>query len=1358
MRSGTASAALGGTLAAVAMNGPGFVLLAGPNTYGGGTTVSAGTLQLGNASALGTPSGTLPLQVNGGLLDLNGQTITAGGLSGSGGTVASSSGGGVLVLTPASPANFSGTIAGATAVTLNAPGAVQTLSAANSYTGATTVTAGTLALGAAGTLGSGNTTITPGATLDVSAYGSGYSFSGGTLTAGPTPPGGTDVNGSLNVTGALLSVAGGSPSGAMTINGNLALSGGTVSLGQGGTIALTGGGALSLAGTDVIAPLAQLNTGTYTLFSYGSLAAGGTADLVMGGPFGSSPRQTYAFDASSGTAVTLTVAGFIGNLQWTGGSNSTWDTGTSQSWYNLSTSAADYFYGGDTVTFNDTPGTATTVNISGNVAPGTLTVSNTNVSYTFSGTGSIGGSTSLLMNGPGALTINNSNVYTGGTSLGGGLLNLGNAAALGSGTLTISGGSLDNSSGTAMTLAGNIAQNWNGSFAFLGSSPLNMGTGPVTLGTSATVTLCGTGALTVAGAIGDGGNNYSLTVIGPGPLVLAGSNTYGGGTKLISGVLVINNNGALGSGSLTINGGSLDSTVAGVTLANNPQNWNADFTFLGSQNLNLGAGAVTLCSSRTVTVNAGILTVAGAISDSGSGYSLTKAGTGTLNLSGSNTYTGDTMIALGTLQVGGSAAIPTGAGAGNVDFTTAASAAVLDINGIDTTINGLSQPNPSTTNLVVNNLSGTHTLTVGNNNATSTFAGILANNTGSGGVLALAKIGSGILTLAGTNTYTGNTSIGGGTLALVTGTTLPSVTTLNFSGTSTLNLNGNSQTVANMSSFADNSVATIAGTTGSSLTVSPATLNVEPTTTAATSLALNMASVGSFTYNNPAGTVSFGQVAGGGVATRVVATLSAGTNAITANVLDVGNNESSSTVPSTTLYLGASNSLAVNTINVGFSGDRPEGTVSFAAGLVNPVLTITGTAGGASTANLNIGSHDSNATAGNGHYTATDLFDTSAGTLNAQLGTVIIGQEHVQTSGIVRWIAYSSTLNMGAGLLTSNSMSVGLIQSGGTGTAYEFSASGAFNLTGGTAKITSLTVATNNFVYALSPSNNNTLSGEVTLNNGNLYATTIQEGPMAVAPSGTLNVTAQINWNGGTIGNLAGSNLNVSGVSLVTSAAGTANAFNISAAQTGTVNSVISGTGAIASVGPGTLVLNGSNTYSGGTFVEGSGTLQVGSNAAFGLGGLAANSGMVDLAGFTPAVATLNGLAGTITSSVSGASLTVSGSGSGVFSGTIEDDPNLSPGSAPVSLILAQGELTLNGENTYSGGTTVSGGTLILGNSEAIAAGSSLTVGNASAFEAVAQPMVAVVPEPGTLLLLAAGMMGAAVTCRFRRRYSSRSA
>ncbi len=171
-----------------------------------------------------------------------------------------------------------------------------------------------------------------------------------------------------------------------------------------------------------------------------------------------------------------------------------------------------------------------------------------------------------------------------------------------------------------------------------------------------------------------------------------------------------------------------------------------------------------------MTVNSGTLTIGGSIVG---GYGLTMSGTGMMVLAASNGYAGDTTIAQGTLQLGAAGAIPSGAGAGNVVFSNAAAAAVLDLNGNNATVNGLSQPNASTTNIVVNNLSGgTATLSVGGNDASSTFAGVLAdNNTGNppasgGGMLALTKIGSGVLTLDSANTYSGLTTISVGTLQL----------------------------------------------------------------------------------------------------------------------------------------------------------------------------------------------------------------------------------------------------------------------------------------------------------------------------------------------------------------------------------------------------------------------------------------------------------------------------------------------------------------------------------------------------------------------------------------------------------------
>jgi autotransporter-associated beta strand protein len=109
---------------------------------------------------------------------------------------------------------------------------------------------------------------------------------------------------------------------------------------------------------------------------------------------------------------------------------------------------------------------------------------------------------------------------------------------------------------------------------------------------------------------------------------------------------------------------------------------------------------------------------------------------------------------------------------------------------------------------------------------------------------------------------------------------------------------------------------------------------------------------------------------------------------------------------------------------------------------------------------------------------------------------------------------------------------------------------------------------------------------------------------------------------------------------------------------------------------------------------------------------------------------------------LNGGALTITGPAITTFDGAISDGTNAAGGGG--SLILQGGTLTLSGTNTYTGGTTVEGGELIVTNNEALADGSSLTVGTASMFAPivpapVASPAVAAVPEPGTLALAAVG-------------------
>ena len=130
----------------------------------------------------------------------------------------------------------------------------------------------------------------------------------------------------------------------------------------------------------------------------------------------------------------------------------------------------------------------------------------------------------------------------------------------------------------------------------------------------------------------------------------------------------------------------------------------------------------------------------------------------------------------------------------------------------------------------------------------------------------------------------------------------------------------------------------------------------------------------------------------------------------------------------------------------------------------------------------------------------------------------------------------------------------------------------------------------------------------------------------------------------------------------------------------------------LVKIGAGTMLLLGSDTYTGTTFVD-AGVLQLGNSAALGTGALAANGGTLDMNGYSVTVPSFSGAAGVITDSASAtlATLTVSQSShSTTFSGAITD------GTGQLALALTGGKLTLSGTNTYSGGTTVSGGTLAI--------------------------------------------------------------
>jgi autotransporter-associated beta strand protein len=140
--------------------------------------------------------------------------------------------------------------------------------------------------------------------------------------------------------------------------------------------------------------------------------------------------------------------------------------------------------------------------------------------------------------------------------------------------------------------------------------------------------------------------------------------------------------------------------------------------------------------------------------------SLTKQGSGNLSVSTLNDYTGGTVVSAGKLTLAGSDVIPDGAGKGGLTVN-----GTFDLAGSSDTINGLSG------NGTVDVSAGASILTVGSNNASSTFTGTIING---GGSLALTKVGTGTVTLSGNNAYSAGTTILTGSAQVGSGTALGS--------------------------------------------------------------------------------------------------------------------------------------------------------------------------------------------------------------------------------------------------------------------------------------------------------------------------------------------------------------------------------------------------------------------------------------------------------------------------------------------------------------------------------------------------------------------------------------------------------
>lgn len=691
----------------------------------GSVTVNGGTLQIGNGD------------VNGEISSLNITNNAA------------------MVVNRTGPIELSSAITGTGSLTKLGNGTL-TLSGASSYSGATTLTAGGLRVD--GSLaGSGALTTAAGTVLN------GIGSVGGPVTvAGAFNPG--PINGTGTFTG----------SNAMTFSSGSTLtfdlSGANPSASD--TVALTGN--LNLNNNAVTANFLGVPQvgNNYTLFTYGGSLSGSFNPTVTGTHF------TVALDTSSPGVVNLTVSGGSGaNLKWTGAADgTTWDS-TVINWADAVSATPSLFFSGDNVLLDDSTGNSSlTIGAGVSVYPAAITNNSDSISYTIGGAGKISGSASIVKMGASTLTISSANDFTGSVDIQAGTLKVGSSTALGSGatgTLVESNATLDingqSMGGEPITASG---PGVGGGGAIINSGALQ-GTALRSITLAGDTAFGGTGTWAMnnsggAGTLLTGGQPYKLTKVGPNQVGLQNLTTVDaalGEIEVQQGILEFNGlTASMGDPAHT------NTVDAGATLqfASDSVVWQKHFNLNGNgtaNTVNNGTAATTEFAGATelhgaVLFNVGgtSLTISGDISGDGS---LVKNGSSPMILTGNNTFTGDTLINVGALRVGGNATlissnIVIAAGAaltatGRVDSTfTLAANQTLSGNGV---INGqlttlasstLSPGSNSIGGLTVSNavvLGGTNAFDLDQDNKTNDVLNVNAGIT-YGGTLKLTTLTS----------------------------------------------------------------------------------------------------------------------------------------------------------------------------------------------------------------------------------------------------------------------------------------------------------------------------------------------------------------------------------------------------------------------------------------------------------------------------------------------------------------------------------------------------------------------------------------------------------------------------------------